>query len=146
MAKNSKKITVSSKREQEIEKSFLSTPKGKFIFVLMFINTIILLIGLLLSLHILVLGHKEIAFDYNLYVLGDKLLFFGACLILICLFYYISFSSDYEKNAGKVKPETKAVPKKTTSTKTTSTKTSKPATKTSSKTTQKSKSKTTSKK
>lgn len=113
MAKNSKKITLSSERQKEIEKSYVSTTQGRFIFIMMFINTVIMLIGLLFALYVLVSGYQSIEVNENVSKLADKFLVFGGLITLICLFYYIRYSNSY-KPEKKSNTEPKSTKKKST--------------------------------
>ena len=113
MAKNSKKITLSSERQKEIEKSYVSTTQGRFIFIMMFVNTVIMLIGLLFALYVLVSGYQSIEVNENVSKLADKFLVFGGLITLICLFYYIRYSNSY-KPEKKSNTEPKSTKKKST--------------------------------
>ena len=129
MAKKAKKITLSSERQKEIESSYVSTKEGRFIFVMMFINTVILLIGLLFSLYIVVASYQNMNIDDNVSQLADKFLVFGSLITLICLFYYIRFSNSYKPEKKLDESKAKVTKKKTTKSsstkKTTNKKTSK---------------------
>lgn len=111
MAKNSKKITLSSERQKEIEKSYVNTTQGRFIFIMMFVNTVIMLIGLLFALYVLVSGYQSIEVNENVSKLADKFLIFGGLITLICLFYYIKYSNSY-KPEKKSNTEPKSTKKK----------------------------------
>ena len=113
MAKNSKKITLSSERQKEIEKSYVSTTQGRFIFIMMFVNTVIMLIGLLFALYVLVSGYQSIEVNENVNKLADKFLVFGGLITLFCLFYYIRYSNSY-KPEKKSNTEPKSTKKKST--------------------------------
>ncbi|MDD6272263.1 MAG: hypothetical protein PUA90_01940 [bacterium] len=129
MAKKAKKITLSSERQKEIESSYVSTAEGRFIFVMMFINTIVLLIGLLFSLYIVVASYQNMNLNENISQLADKFLVFGSLITLICLFYYIRYSNSYKPEKKSTEPKAKVTKKKTTKSSSTKKPTNKKTTK-----------------
>ena len=133
MAKTKKGLTISSPREKEIERSYISTQKGRLVFIVMFLNTVILLVGLLLSIYAIFAGYSNIDINNNISKLANKFLIFGGLIILFCLYHYINFSNTLDSKVSanhkeekiEVKPAVKIYTKKTTSTKKTTTSKSK---------------------
>ena len=133
-----KKFELSSEKEQEIEKSYVKTNYGKLNYVLMYVNCVILIIGLIFELGFLVSRIRNIELDESIAILGSKFLVFGSIVNLFCLYFYIKFSKNFDKNntrkasskkqAAKKPAVKKSTPKKT-STKSTTTKAVKSASK-----------------
>lgn len=109
MAKRKKIFTLSSEKEKEIEKNYVNTKQGKFIYLMMLINTIVLLIALLLSLYQLVCEFSGMGVDINITKISNKFMIFSSIIVLVCLYYYISYSN---RLLGRRKERSKAESKR----------------------------------
>lgn len=136
-----KKIVLSSKEEQEIEKAYIQTAAGRTMFTLTLVACIALLVGLLIE------TYKVSATNTNflnpnslLYTYSNQLFMWGAFAALIGLFFYIKFAVDYKSSKGTtktVKKTAKTVAKKPQTTKKAEPKAVKKTTKTTAKKTTK---------
>lgn len=116
-----KRITISSKREQEIERAYVQTPAGKVMFTLTLVACVALLVGLLIETYkVSAWGTEFINPDSLIYAYSNYLFMWGSFAALICMVFYIKFAVDYKTKNGTVKttktikkPATKKVVKKT---------------------------------
>lgn len=112
MAKD-RRIVLSSREEQKIEKAYLETAQGKAIFAMTFVACFALVIGLLIETY-KVTNLDIINTDNLLFEFSQQLFMWGAIVALIGLFHYIRFAIGYKN----VKPAKKATTKKAATKKT----------------------------
>lgn len=116
-----RRITLSSKKEQEIENAYVQTPAGRVMFTLTLVACVALLVGLLIDTYKLsAWGTEFINPDSLIYTYSQQLFMWGSFAALVCMVFYIKFALDYK--AGKKstvkttkttkKPATKKVVKK----------------------------------
>lgn len=138
MAKD-RRIIVSSKEEQKIEKAYLETAQGKVVFALTFVACFAMIVGLLIETYKVAAWNTKFINTNSFYYEYSKLLFmWGGISALIGLFFYIRFALGYKNSKRKrsAKKATAAVEKKAADKKET---TKKPTAKTAKKTTTKKK-------
>lgn len=138
MAKD-RRIIVSSKEEQKIEKAYLETAQGKVVFALTFVACFAMIVGLLIETYKVAAWNTKFINPNSFYYEYSKLLFmWGGISALIGLFFYIRFALGYKNSKRKrsAKKATAAVEKKAADKKET---TKKPTAKTAKKTTTKKK-------
>lgn len=104
-----RKFTLSSKKEQSIEKAYLDTALGKGMFTVSLVSCAVLIMGLLAELYARLYQDCIIPIcDY-----ADELLFFGSLVSLVCLVFYMKFSSDYTGKATAKRAVRRTVAKTT---------------------------------
>lgn len=138
MAKD-RRIIMSSKEEQKIEKAYLATTQGKIVFTLTFVACFALIVGLLIETYKAAAWNTKFINENSFWYEYSRLLFmWGGIAALIGLFFYIRFAIGFKNTKTRRAPrkaapktETKKVAKKET--------TKKPAAKTSKTTTTKKK-------
>lgn len=109
MAKD-KKLVLSCKEEQKIEKAYLETSQGKIVFALTFVACFAMLVGLLIeTFKVAAIGTPFLNEDSFYYQYSQMLFMWGGIAALIGLFFYIRFAIGY-KNAKSRRTTKKAAP------------------------------------
>ena len=121
MAKD-RRLVLSSKEEQKIEKAYLETAQGKVVFALTFVAAFAMLVGLLIETYKVSAFNTEFINPDSFYYVYSKLLFmWGGIAALIGLFFYIRFAIGYKnvKRKKTTKKVSEPVEKKPAAKKTT---------------------------
>ena len=109
MAKD-RKLVLSCKEEQKIEKAYLETSQGKIVFALTFVACFAMLVGLLIETYKVAAEGTGFLNPDSFYYEYSKMLFmWGGIAALIGLFFYIRFAIGY-KNVKTRRATKKAAP------------------------------------
>ena len=117
MAKD-RKLLISSKEEQKIEKAYLETTQGKVVFAATFVACFALIVGLLIETYKAAAWNTEFINPESFYYEYSRILFmWGGIVALVGLIFYIRFAIGYKnikakKSAKKATTEKKAPAKK----------------------------------
>ena len=109
MAKD-RRLVLSCKEEQKIEKAYLETSQGKIVFTLTFVACVAMLVGLLIeTFKVAAIGTPFLNEDSFYYRYSQMLFMWGGIAALVGLFFYIRFAIGY-KNTKSRRTTKKAAP------------------------------------